>query len=119
MDSCPQRTVCTGGDGGGKLGAIGGMRGSHEHRGEGDIWVKRPDGQRLKACWFKPRVQESGLWSTRLSRGPDLLPLFCALPGKGFSGEVLQSPQESTGRIWGEGMVACELGAKCCLFVNM
>lgn len=42
----------------------------------------------------------------------DPLPLFCALPGKRFSGEGLQSPQESTGRIWGDGMVACELGAE-------
>lgn len=112
MDSCPQRTVCTGGGGGGKLGAIGGMSGSREHLGEGDVWVKRRDGQRLKACRFKPRVQESGLWSTRLSRDPDPLPLFWALPGKGFSGEVLQSPQESTGRTRGEGTVACEFGAK-------
>lgn len=94
------------------MGAIGGMSGSHEHRGEGDIWVKRPDGEWLKACRFKPRVQESGLWSARLSRDLDPLPLFCALPGKGFSGEVLQNPQESTGRILGEGTVACELGAK-------
>lgn len=112
MDSCPKGLCAPGVVGVASWVLLGGMSGSQEHRGEGDIWVKRPDGQRLKACRFKPRVQESGLWSTRLSRDPDPLPLFCALPGKGFSGEVLQSPQESTGRIRGEAMVACELGAK-------